>query len=59
MLQTLHLETLNELMGINRKIEAEHRSLVEKRLLEEINNIKKNQEQKLNCLLSVLFRVLL
>ena len=30
MLQTLHLETLNELTGIDRKMEAEHRSLVEK-----------------------------
>ena len=26
MLQTLHLETLNELTGINRRMEAEHRS---------------------------------
>ena len=41
-LQTLHLETLNELTGIDRRMEAEHRSLVEKSLLEEINNIKKN-----------------
>ena len=30
MLQTLYLETLNELMSINRRMEAEHRSLVEK-----------------------------
>ena len=43
MLQTLHLETLNELTGINRRMEAEHRSLVEKSLLEEINELKKNQ----------------
>ena len=43
MLQTLHLETLNKLTGINRRMEAEHRSLVEKSLLEEINEIKKNQ----------------
>ena len=28
-LQTLHLETLNELTGIDRRMEAEHRSLVE------------------------------
>ena len=41
MLQTLHLETLNELTGIDRRMEAEHRSLVEKSLLEEIN--EKNQ----------------
>ena len=42
MLQTLQLETLNELTGINHRMEAEHRSLVEKSLLEEINNVKKN-----------------
>ena len=29
-LQTLHLETLNELTGIDRRMEAENRSLVEK-----------------------------
>ena len=29
-LQTLHLETLNELTGVDRAMEAEHRSLVEK-----------------------------
>ena len=40
-LQTLHLETLNELTGIDHRMEAEHRSLVEKSLLEEINEIKK------------------
>ena len=59
MLQTLHLETLNELTGVNRAMEAEHRSLVKESLLEEINNIKKTQEQKLNGLLAVLFCVLL
>ena len=42
-LQTLHLETLNELTGVDRRMEAEHRSLVEKSLLEEINEIKKAQ----------------
>ena len=30
MLQMLHIETLNELIGANRRMEAEHRSLVEK-----------------------------
>ena len=30
MLQTLHLEMLNELTGINRRMEVEHRSLVKK-----------------------------
>ena len=29
-IQTLHLETLNELMGVDRRMEAENRSLVEK-----------------------------
>ena len=43
MLQTLHLETLNELTSINRRMKVEHRSLVEKSLLEEINELKKNQ----------------
>ena len=46
MLQTLHLETLNELMSIDCRMEAEHRSLVEKSLLEEINNIKKKAGTK-------------
>ena len=45
-LQMLHLETLNELTGVDRAMEAEHRSLVEKSLLEEINNIKKNTGTK-------------
>ena len=40
-LQTLHLETLNKLTGVDRRMEAEHRSLVEKSLLEEINELKK------------------
>ena len=42
-LQTLHLETLNELTGIDCRMEVEHRSLVEKSILEEINELKKNQ----------------
>ena len=46
MLQTLHLETLNELTGVNCRMEVEHRSLVEKSLLEEINNIKKKAGTK-------------
>ena len=45
-LQMLHLEMLNELMGINCRMDAEHRSLVEKSPLEEINNIKKNAGKK-------------
>ena len=46
MLQMLHLETLNELTGVNRRMEAEHRSLVEKSLLEEVNEPKKNTGTK-------------
>ena len=42
-LQTLHLETLNELTGVYHRMEAEHKSLVQKSLLEEINEIKKNE----------------
>ena len=45
-LQTLHLETLNELTGVDYRMEAENRSLVEKSLMEEINNIKKKAETK-------------
>ena len=45
-LQTLHLETLNELTGVNRRMEVENRSLVEKRLMEEINELKKKAETK-------------
>ena len=41
MLQTLHLETLNELTGVDRRMEAEHRFLVEKSLMEKINELKK------------------
>ena len=44
--QTLHLETLNELTGVDRRMEAENRSLVKKSLMEEINNIKKKAGTK-------------
>ena len=46
MFQMLHLETLNELRGINHRMEAENRSLDEKSLLEEINELKKNAGTK-------------
>ena len=46
-LQTLNLETLNELTGVDHRMEAEHRSLVEKSLMEEINELKKMQEKSL------------
>ena len=45
-IQTLHLETLNELMGVDHRMEAENRSLVEKSLMEEINELKKKAETK-------------
>ena len=44
--QTLHLETLNELTGVDCRMEVEHRSLVEKSLLEEINELKKKAGRK-------------
>ena len=45
-LQTLHLETLNELTGVDCRMETEHRSLVEKSLLEKINKLKKKAGTK-------------
>ena len=45
-LQTLHLETLNELTGVDCRMEAEKRSLVEKSLMEEIKELKKKAETK-------------
>ena len=45
-LQTLHLETLNELTGVVHRMEAENRSLVKKSLMEEINELKKRAETK-------------
>ena len=46
MIQTLHLGTLNELTGVDHRMEAENRSLVEKSLMEEINELKKKAETK-------------
>ena len=45
-LQTLHLETLSKLTGVDCRMEAENRSLVEKSLMEEINELKKKTETK-------------
>ena len=45
-LQTLHLETLNELTDVDHRMEAENRSLVEKSLMEEINEQKKKVKTK-------------
>ena len=43
-LQTLHLETLNKLTGVDCRMEAENRSLVEKSLMEKINELKKTNQ---------------
>ena len=52
LLQTLYLETLNELTGVDHRMEAEHRSLFERNLLEEINELKKCRNKTLiACLL--------
>ena len=45
-LQTLHLETLNELRGVDHRMEAENRSLVEKSLMEEIKQTKEKSRNK-------------
>ena len=45
-LQMLHLETLNKFTGVDHRMEAENRSLVEKSLMEEINELKKKAETK-------------
>ena len=45
-IQTLHLETLNKLTGVDCRMEAENRSLVEKSLMEEINELQKKAETK-------------
>ena len=42
----LHLETPNELTGVNHRMEVENRSLVEKSLMEEKSNIKKKPETR-------------
>ena len=42
LLQTFHLNTMNELTSFDCKMEAENRNQFEKSLLEEINEIKKN-----------------
>ena len=46
MLQTLHFEMLNELTGVDCRMEAEHRSPVEESLLEKVNNMKKKAGTK-------------
>ena len=46
MIQMLHLETLNELTGIDCRMEVENRSLVGNSLMEEINELKRNAGTK-------------
>ena len=46
-LQTLHLEKLNELMGVDCRMESENKSPAEKSLMEEINEIKKSRNKRL------------
>ena len=46
MIQTLHLETLNELTGVYHRMEAENSCLIEKSLMVEINELKKKAETK-------------
>ena len=45
-LQTLHLEKLNELTGVDRRMEAEDRSLVEKKPIGRDNRDKKGSRNK-------------
>ena len=45
-IHTLHLQTLNELTGVDHRMEMENRSLAEKSLMEEINELKKKAETK-------------
>ena len=47
MLQMLHPEILNELTGVDCRMEVEHRFLVEKSPLEEINELKKSRNKSL------------
>ena len=42
LLQKFHFKTMNELTGVDHKMEAENRNQFEKSLLQEINEIKKN-----------------
>ena len=46
MIQTLHLEILNKLTGVDCRMEAENRFLDEKSLMEEINELKEKAETK-------------
>ena len=40
--KAFHLKTMNELTGVDCKMEAENRNQFERSLLEEINEIRKN-----------------
>ena len=43
-IQTLHFEILNELTVVDHRMEVENRSLVEKTLMKEINELKKKNQ---------------
>ena len=45
-LQTLHLETLNELTGVDHRMEVKNGAIVEKSLMKEINELKKKAATK-------------
>ena len=45
-LQMLHLETFNELTGVDHRMEVENRSLVKKSLMEDISELTKKAETK-------------
>ena len=46
-LQELHLKEINELANMDRKMESETRNQFQKRLLEEINDLKKEFRKKI------------
>ena len=50
-LQTLHLEALNELMGIDCRMEAEHRFLVEQSLMDKQAKEKHRNKSLIACCL--------
>ena len=58
-LQTLHLKMLNQLTGVDHRIKSGAQVPGRKKPIGRDKRAKKMQEQEFNCLLAVLFRVLL
>ena len=58
-LQTLHLETLNELTGVDSRMEAENRSQVQKKPDGRNKQTKEKSRNKSLIACSLLFRMLL